>query len=209
MASSTFSLSRKRARTTRWVGTAFLLVALILAVFTTAAAVSPGISMHCGPEAQCRDVSDTTSILPEAARAAVLGDPVAHRHYDNWLAKPGVRTGLAAINLFQFGPMIFLFLSVGAALRAMGRQGGQGLERALPWLRHASRAAILLAVAQLLVRFLRSALLYAGMDRPELLDFTIDFNAMLLPLLMASAAYATVWALQAGIRAERDLASFV
>lgn len=83
------------------------------------------------------------------------------------------------------------------------------LARALPWLRLASKAAIALALARLFVGGLRSALLYPGLDHAESVRFSIDLNGMTLPLLLAFGVYTTVWALEAGIRAERELADFV
>ncbi|WP_294236147.1 hypothetical protein [uncultured Sphingomonas sp.] len=209
MASSNYSLSHKKARTIRWMGMGFLLIALMLVVSTATNSLVPGMSIECDLPRPCHDASDPMNLLPDASRAAVRADPVMHRHYVDWVARPGVRIALAVVNLIAFGPTTALLLSLGMAFRMMGRQGGQGLVRALPWLRWACRAAILLAVTQLLKQFLLSAVLLLGVDRPTLLDFTIDFNITLLPLLMASAAYATVWALRAGMRAEEDLARFV
>ena len=96
-----------------------------------------------------------------------------------------------------------------SASPAHGERRGHVLARALPWLRLASKAAIALALARLFVGGLRSALLYPGLDHAESVRFSIDLNGMTLPLLLAFGVYTTVWALEAGIRAERELADFV
>ena len=104
--------------------------------------------------------------------------------------------------------MVFLLLAIGVTLSRLGRLGHQVLAGALPWLRRGALAGLLWAIAQPLADAVRAILLFpvmpsAGRSIP--LDLTIAGPA----LLLAVAAYAVAWALDAGVQAERDLATFV
>lgn len=204
-----FSLPVKKARTSQRVGLLFLLIAAILGMATVAGSIVPGLSFQCDMPQPCQAITDPASLLPEEARAALIRDPAAHGHYAAWVAKPAVSVGLAGLNLLEYGPVSFLFVAVGLALRRLGERREHVLAHALPWLRLASQAAIVLALARLFVGGLRSALLYPGLDHGDTMRFPLDVNGMTLPLLLAFGVYTTVWALEAGIRAERELADFV
>ncbi len=193
----------------RRVGLLFLLLAAILGIAAVAGSIVPGLSLQCDLPQPCRDTSDPAHLLPEETRAALARDPAAHTRYDAWVARSDVRAGLAGLNLLEQGPVIFLFLAIGLGLRRLGERRKQVLARALPWVRRASRAAIVLGFAHLIVGGLRSALLYPGLAPAGGLQFPLDVNGVALPLLLALGVYTTVWALEAGIRAERDLADFV
>lgn len=204
-----FSLSTPNARTSRRVGLLFLLLAGILGIATVAGSIVPGVSVQCDVPRPCRGTSDPTLLLPDDARAALARDAAALVHYGDWVARPDVRVGLAGLTLLEHGPVVFLFVAIGVVLRRLGERRKHVLARALPWLRYASRAAVVLALARLVVGGLRSALLYPALDHAETVRFPLDVNGMTLPLLLAFGVYTTVWALEAGIRAERDLAEFV
>lgn len=204
-----FSLPATKARTSQRVGLVFLLLAAILGMATVAGSLVPGASAQCDLPQPCRGTSDPTVLLSAEERAALARDPAALGHYVAWVARPDVRVGLAGLTLLEQGPVVFLFVAIGSALRRLGERREHVLARALPWLRSASRAAIVLALVRLFEGGLRSALLYPGLDHPDTLRFPLDLNGMTLPLLLAFGFYTTVWALEAGIRAERDLADFV
>ena len=187
----------------------FLCIAAFLGVLTIVAAVAPGPYWNCDAEQRCRGGADAANLLPDETLARLKSDIKARDRFDSWVAEPGVRVGLAAIVLLESGPMAFLFLAVGMALRRLGQQRQQALADALPWLRRASRAAIALAVARIVCPILQAALLYNGVGGSRALSNPIQMDTAFLFLLLAFAAYATIWALEAGIRAERELADFV
>ncbi len=204
-----YSLPPKKARTSRGVGALFLFFAAVMAVLTIVAAAAPGPYWHCGSEQDCRVGADAANLLPDETLTKLNSNPTARRRFDAWVATPGIRVGLAAVMLLESGPMPVLLFAVGMALRRLGQKRRNALADALPWLRRASRAAIVLAVARVLAPILQSLLLANGFDHPEVLTSPIMVDMTLLLLMLAFAAYATIWALEAGIRAERELADFV
>lgn len=104
---------------------------------------------------------------------------------------------------------MFLYVAVGLTLWRLGSQSDDVLARALPWLKRAASAALAWAVAQPITDSLRTMLLYPGTPTGPSWYIAIDLTVAGPTLLLAIAAYATAWALEAGIRAERDLAGFV
>lgn len=207
--SDEYSLPPKKARTSRRVGVLFLVIATLLGVMTIVAAAAPGLYWNCDSEQRCAGGADAANLLPDETLARLKSDAEARGRFDRWVAEPGVRAGLAAIVLLGSGPMAVLFLAVGMALRRLGQKRHHALADALPWLRRASRAAVTLAVARILCPVLQAALLYKGVGGSRALSSPIQLDSALLFLLLAFAAYATIWALEAGIRAERELADFV
>lgn len=199
----------KKARTSRRVGGLFLFIAAVLGVLTIVAAAAPGPYWNCDGEQGCHGGADAANLLPDETLTELNSNPTARHRFDAWVAKPGIRVGLAAVVLLQSGPMPVLLLAVGMALRRLGQKRRNALADALPWLRRASRAAIILAVARVLAPIFQSLLLVNGFDHPEVLTPPIMVETTLLLLMLAFAAYATIWALEAGIRAERELADFV
>lgn len=117
--------------------------------------------------------------------------------------------GLAALTLLDEGLLVFLFLAVGLTLLRLGKRGEHVLVRALPWLKRGAFAAMLWAVAQPLTDSLRAMLLFPGTPSGASWFVGIDLTVAGPALLFAVAAYATTWALEAGICAERDLADFI
>lgn len=184
----------------------FLFVAAFWGVVMIAGMSTPGLSVSCDAPQPCHGKSDPMTLLGDEERDVIAHDPAARMRLDAWIARPGVRVGLAGLVLLGFSPVIWLFVAVGLALRRLGERRDDVLARALPWLKQGSRAAIALTIARLLEPSLKSALLSPGTAH---LRFPIDLNDMILPLLLAFAAYATAWALEAGIQAQRDLADFV
>lgn len=187
----------------------FLCIAAVLGVLTIIAAAAPGPYWNCGSEQGCRGGADAANLLPDETLTKLNRDPTARRRFDAWVATPGIRIGLAAVVLLQSGPMPVLLFAVGMALRRLGQKRRNALADALPWLRRASRAAIVLAIAHIIAPIFQSLVLANGFAQPEVLTAPIMVEMTLLLLMLAFAAYATIWALEAGIRAERELADFV
>ncbi len=187
----------------------FLCIAALLGVLTIVMAAVPGAYVNCDAGEECRSGADAANLLPDETMARLRSDAKAREQFDRWVAEPGVRVGLAVIVLLESGPMAILFLAVGMALRRLGQRRHHALADALPWLRRASRAAITLAITRIMCPVLQAGLLYNGVGGSQALSNPIDLETAFLLLLLAFAAYATIWALEAGIRAERELADFV
>jgi hypothetical protein len=119
-----------------------------------------------------------------------------------------VRLGVAGVTLLDLGPFALMLMGVGLALRRLSG-AGDPLARALPWLRLASLAAIVWALARPLSDSLREMLLAPGTPSGPHWQITADLGEVGIALLLAIAAHAAIWALEAGIRAQRDLEDFV
>ncbi|MEH3041417.1 MAG: hypothetical protein PGN21_15315 [Sphingomonas paucimobilis] len=204
-----YSLPPKKARTSRWMGMLFLLIAAVMGVGTIVGAAAPGIYWNCDSEQRCTGGTDATNMLPDETRLMLNRDPEARGKFLAWMAKPGAHAGLAALILLEFVPMMILLFSVGMALRRLGERKRNALTLTLPWLRRASRAAIALAVARLIVPVPTAILLYQGVNQDDIVLPRIDLSNTLVLLLLTVAVHAVIWALEAGIRAERELADFV
>ncbi|WP_260596732.1 hypothetical protein [Sphingomonas endolithica] len=207
--SDSYSLPSGKARVCRIAGIVFLLVATMWGVATVAQSIVPGWSISCGNQQGCRQGADLIGLLPVAEQASVSGDPAAHARFAAYVGQPSVRLGLAGLSLFDEGFLVFLFVAVGLTLRRLGGRGGPVLARALPWLRRGALSAVLWAVAQPLTDSLQAMLLFPGTPSGASWYIALDLTVAGPALLLAIAAYATAWALEAGMRAERDLADFV
>lgn len=204
-----YSLSLGKARVCRSVGVAFLLIAALWGLAAASQVVLPGWSFVCSDEHGCRQTSNLASLLPEKEQDMVLSDPDAQTRFAAYVARPPVHIGLAALTLVDEGFLVFLFVAVGLTLHRLGERGENVLGRALPWLKRAALAAFFWAVAQPLTDSLRTMLLYPGTPSGASWFIGIDLTVAGPALLLAIAAYAIAWALEAGVRAERDLANFV
>ncbi len=207
--SEKYSLPSGKARVCRSVGVAFLIAAALWAMIAATGAIFPGWSLSCSDEQGCRQTAELSRLLPESEQALLSNNPEAEARFATYVARPPVRAGLAAIILVDEGLLIFLFVAVGLTLRRLGGRGEHVLGRALPWLKRAAFAAVLWAVAQPLTDSLRTMLLYPGAPSGATWFIGIDLTIAGPAFLLAIAAYAIAWALEAGIRAERDLADFV
>jgi hypothetical protein len=203
-----YSLLPRKARICRIVGRVFLIAALLWAMALIAQAALPGWTISCEAERGCVQASGTTVLLPERARSSMRRKHVALKEVAAYASQPMIRLGLALLVVIREGPMVFLLLAIGAALLRLGRVGRQVLAGALPWLRRGALAGLIWAITQPFADAGRAILLFPAMPaagRYIPLDLTIAGPA----LLLAVAAYAVAWALDAGVQAERDLATFV
>ncbi len=183
------------------------LIATAFWTFSTALGIAaPGLTVDCELPKPCVSKIDPISLLTEDERMTVARDPNIRVRTEAWAAGPWVRVGLAAIGLIEDAPSGFVLLGVGLALRRLGSRGDHVLARAVPWLRYAARAGMVWAVTMILTPGLRSVLLSPGLGK---LQFPLDLTSVPLPLLLAVGAYAAIWAIEAGLRAQRDLDEFV
>jgi hypothetical protein len=203
-----YSLPRRKARICRVAGATFLFFAACSLLGALSAAVVPGPNLNC-VESGCGWTLQPARLLGEDRRAEVLASPAATRRFDAYTAQPPVRLGLGVVMLIRNGPFAMLLLGVGLALRRLGARNGDPLADALPWLRFASLAAIASAFAGPIGASLLESLLSRGTpDGPHWI-IVADFGEVGTGLLLAVAAYASAWALEAGVGAQRDLDSFV
>lgn len=195
-----------KARICRRAGALFLAAALYWTMGLLLAISAPGLRVNCDLPKPCVTTADALLVLSEEQRTAIAGDPQLRARAEARSAMPGVRIGLGALALLETGPIVVVLLSVGLALRRLGSRGDHVLIQTIPWLKHASRAALVWAVVSVFVQGMRSALLVPGSAD---IQVSVDLTQAPLPVLLSVAAYAIAWALEAGIYAERDLANFV
>ena len=91
-------------------------------------------------------------------------------------------------------PFVALMLGTGMALRELAARKENDLARALPWLRRASVAAILMAVAGPVAASARSMIVYPGTPTGPMWYIEVDFLRLAFDLLLALAVFAVVWA---------------
>lgn len=97
--------------------------------------------------------------------------------------------------------------AVAMALCAFGT--ARGIASGIRWMRLAAWAAIGAALAPPLTSLLWSVLLLPGTPHGPGFLIEIGGGPLMLHLLLAFAYFAVVWALDAGLRAQRDLAEIV
>lgn len=208
MVPDSYSLPPRKARLCRLAGAMFLAWAALTGLGALSSGLYPGPRVQCGEDG-CAASSRPSLLLDDDDRELIQASPAIERAFDAHARRPLVRAGVAGIMLIDLGPFAALLLAVGLALRRLGRGGDDALPRALFWLRRASQAAMLWAVTRPLADSLMESLLSGG--GPEGAQWRISFDPgdIGVALSLGVAAYAAVWALEAGLRAQRDLADFV
>ncbi len=139
----------------------------------------------------------------------VQASPAAERRFEAYAMRPLVRAGIAGVTALDDGLFAAILLCVGLALRRLGDRRGEPLSRALPWLRRASLAAMIWAIGRPVSDSLMETLLSPGTPEGGQWAITVDLLDIGAALMLAIAAYATVWAIEAGLKAQRDLERFV
>lgn len=204
-----YSLSLRRARIARFAAALFLLVGLASIIGTIGVAVYPGgLAVHCGPSG-CVDRTSLIELAPEEARPALAASRPAQSMFAQHIDRLPVRLGLGAVQLIYGLPFAAIMAAVGFALRRLAARKGDDLASALPWLRRAAIAALFMAVATPMADSLEAMILFPGTPFGPMWYVEVDFRRLLFDLLLAFAAFAVVWVLDAGSRAERDVAAFV
>ncbi|WP_156351535.1 MULTISPECIES: hypothetical protein [unclassified Sphingomonas] len=198
-----------KAKLCRLAGAVFLLSALAMPFVIVTAGVTPGASPYCDTGDGCVWKAQPGVLLAEETRIEVAASPVTQRRFDAYAARGDVRIGLALIDAVDTVPFALLILSVGLALRRLGGAGRDALPQALRWLRRAAIAAIAWSLAQPVYESLLETLLSPGTPDGAMIVLSIGFGMIGTALLLAFAAYAAVWALEAAVRAQRDLAEFI
>jgi hypothetical protein len=203
-----YSLPPYKARICRLASRAFLFVAILWGIVIVPQAAVPGWTVACEMEQGCLQQPEVSALLPERTQAAIQHDAKATADLASYVSRPMVRAGLAGLVLVGEGLMVFLLLAIGLALHRLGSRENHVLAAALPWLRRGAAASLVWAIAQPLAGVVRAIMLFPAIP-DDARSIPIDLTVAGPALLFAIAAYAVAWALEAGIRAERDLSSFV
>lgn len=186
----------------------FLVASIIVMVGGVIAAIKPGFGWHCDASG-CVDRTDLLRIAPEATRAALAAAPDALHRFAAYVALPQVRTGLGIAAFIAALPFAVLLACVAKGLGHLARRGGGERARALPWFRRATYAAVAMALLGPIGESAVPMLLYPGTPLGPRWEIAVDAIPLALNLLLALAALSTLWALEVGSRAERDLEEFV
>lgn len=205
---STYWLPPRKAVVCRIAGNVFVLSAAVMLIVIAFAGLTPGASPYCGAGG-CLWNPKPTALLERDVRMAVEESPVTKRAFDAHISRPIVRLELAAADAIDSVPFGVLLLCIGVALRRLGAQDSDGLAQALPWLRRASLAAIVWTVAKPLYESTVETILSPGTPSGATVQISIYLADLAAGLLLATAAYAAIWALEAGLRTQRDLEDFV
>ncbi len=201
-------LPPRKALWCRLAGSLFILSAAVMLVVIAFAGLTPGASPVCD-ERGCIWNMRPTALLDRDVRLTVEATPATRQRFDAYVARPGVRLALAAADAIDSLPFGVLLLCIGVALRQMGKGSADALARALPWLRRASLAAIVWTILSPFYDTAVESILSPGTPTGPTIQFFIYGSSIAIGALLATAAYVAIWALEAGLRAQRDLADFV
>lgn len=202
-------LPPRKAMLCRYIGVIFLLAALVMPFVILTAGVTPGANPYCGGGHGCAWKAQPSLLLEEDVRLEVATTAATQQRFEAYAARRDVRIGLAMVDAIDSLPFGLMMLSVGLALRRLGGPAHDALPQALRWLRRASAAAILWSLAQPVYETLLTMLLSPGTPAGPTITTILYLGTIARGLLLALAAYATIWALEATLRAQRDLAEFV
>lgn len=208
---SSYSLSNRQAMVCQIAAILFAIAALIRAASVALLIVAGNgavTGVKCG-DGGCYTVERPDLLLPESERSAVTSSPAAAAKLADYVKRPWVRALLATIDLAAAGPFVLLMLFVSKATWRLGSRKEGDFDRALPWLRRASVAALALALVPPVTDSLRAMLLFHATPTGPSWYLEIDIGPLLTGLLLAFAAFIVSWALAVGSRARADVAEFV
>lgn len=188
----------------------FLMLAGLTAIGSGMWLIGPAPTIYLD-ENGLRWRSEPLTLLDEEDRAIVAASSVNERRFTAYVEEPHTRLLLAAIRSLSSLPFVGLILGVGLALRGLGSNKDDPLAYAVPWLRRASIAAVLWTLAMPLVDSLTATALAHGLPTDDYTFYFVveDLTEVSSAMLLAIAAYAAVWAVETGLRAQRDLAEIV
>ncbi|HET9511144.1 MAG TPA: hypothetical protein VFO80_08330 [Sphingomonas sp.] len=192
----------------RIAGGGFILFAIVNLLTLGLWLRGPAPHTYCVP-VTCWIKTEPLTLLDESDRTILATSPDRALAFDAYVAQPRVRLALAAIRAVKALPFSLMVLGIGVALRRLGGGSGNPLARALPWMRRASIAAIVWALAKVLVDSLTATVLSGGLPEGFTYYFASEWNEVGTALMLALAAYAMAWAMEAGVTAQRDLDEFV
>lgn len=206
--SDRYWLTEGQARRFRLIGALFLFAAFVMLPVIVFAGLTPGASPYCGAEG-CLWVSKPASLLSQEVRLQVEATPEARAAFAAHVDQPAVRLGLAAIEAVVSAPYALLLACVGLALRRLGGPRDAALVEALRWLKRASGAAVIWALASPVHETLLESFLSPGTPTGPVFQIVINLAYLATPLLLALAAYAVTWAIETALRKQTELDGFV
>jgi hypothetical protein len=205
-----YSLTHRQARICRIAAGLFLAIAILQAAALLFALAAPNTTLRW----QCGNAGCTTAAFPELGLTAEqLADagaaPGNSADLVERLDRPAIRASLAALSAAGQLPLAALLFCIAIALWRLSARSGRDLSLALPWLMRASVCTLLYALIPPLVAIVRESLLLSAIGPQFMFMAQLDVKALLMNLLLASAAFTVTWAIAAGNRAERDIAEIV
>lgn len=208
MMSTAYYLPARKARLSRIAGGIFILFAVSNLLTLGLWLIGPAPHTYCVP-VTCWIQSEPLTLLDENDRTILAATSGRAQAFAAYVAQPKVRVGIMAIRAIKALPFSLMVMGIGIALLRLGGRSGDPLTRALPWMRRASIAAIAWALAKVVVDSLTATVLSAGLPEGFTYYFASEWNEVGTALMLALAAYAMAWAMEAGVTAQRDLDGFV
>ena len=190
------------------MGSLFLLAALVMLPVIAFAGLTPGAAPYCGTDGCFWDSAPAT-LLSQEVRLQVEASAKARSSFSAYVALPGVRLGLAAIEAIISLPFGLLLACVGLALRRLGAPGEDAMVEALQWLKRGSAAAVIWALASPVYETLVESFLSPGTPTGPTLQIVVNLAYITTSLLLALAAYAVTGAMETAIRNQNELDGFV
>lgn len=201
-----------RARRFRRVASVLVVLFLITGVLRLTAATVPlidprlgNITYECNP---CVLQTDPVLLLePESARQKARRTPGSEQRILERIRLPEVKLMLFIASAVRAIPFFVMFLGFAMALRSFARAGfNRGGVR---WLRRSALAAIVWTVAQPVAMSIRQTAFSPITHGRELRHLVFDSSALILGILIAGAAWLTVWALEEAVTMQRELEEYV
>ncbi|MAF60132.1 MAG: hypothetical protein CL680_16820 [Blastomonas sp.] len=208
MMSDRYWLTPDQARRFRLIGALFLVAALVMLPVIVFAGLTPGASPYCGGEG-CLWVSKPASLLSQEIRLQVEATAETRAVFAAYVDRSEVRLGLAAIEAVVSVPYALLLACVGLALRRLGGPTDAALVEALRWLKRASGAAVVWALASPVHETLLESFLSPGTPTGPVFQIVVNLAYLATPLLLALAAYSVTWAIETALRKQHELDGFV
>ena len=207
---NSYDLPPRKALACRWASAFFALIAII--AFATPIAIitmtgDPMAKWVCNTAGDCGFVDGSRAFLDAEELQAMLASPAAAERFADYVKQWPIEIGVAVLSVLSTLPFALLMFAVAMELRAFGT--ARGIASGIRWMRLAAWAAIVAALAPPLIGLLRSILLLPGTPHGPGYRIEFDGGPLMLHLLLAFATFAIVWALDAGLRAQRDLAEIV
>jgi hypothetical protein len=184
---------------------AFLFVlAIVLRVAALAVPIN-ATSLRATPVWGC-DICDFRGELLMLARPEASRGEIDQRMLQQ-MERPKVALMLHGARLIQLAPFLALFASLALAFRSLATTGFSPY--AIRWMRRAAFASIFLVLFEPVADSVRLTAFSAAIHGREHLIARIEPMELLWSLLIAGAAWASLWALQEALALRKDLEKFV
>lgn len=159
------------------------------------------IDFHCALR------TDDARLLPEVSGRIPNLSRARTAELERFLDRPRTKAALFAGEAVHAIPAFLLFLSLAAVSRAFAR--AQGYAPIIRWLRRAAAWSLALVFAKPVSDTIRATALSPFRAGGERISICFDANPFFWGLLLAGAAWVSVWALDQARRTEAELAEIV